>query len=126
MQVDAVTDFPSVAEGNAFLDSLRTNIQQRQKDFVANRFSMTFGPVDVFVWSLDAAGAAAFAKERNSVARPTPITLFFNEGAVVACREFGLKFTDLGGEDKTLPRQAKQVINEQIRTVEPHASVRPA
>lgn len=126
MDAHAVTDFKTEDEGRSFIESLEAGVRGRQKDFERGRFPMTFGPLIVEVWSLDALGAAAFAARRNSVARPTDITYFLSEGAVAACAELGLEFLDLGGSDKEIPREAKQILKAEFRTTEPHARITPS
>lgn len=121
MEAHKVTDFKKKEEADAFLDKLRAGIQKRQKDFESGRF-VTFGPAKVVVSSLDVKGAAAFAEARKSVARPTEVTLFLNEGAWIACQELGIELLDLDAIDKTVPDQAKEVVNESFRTLSPYAS----
>jgi hypothetical protein len=124
MQAHKVIDFRTTEEAMAFLEALRRGIERRQRDYRANRFPVTFGPVSVYVWSLNAMGAAAFAAQRQSVPRPTPMTYFLSEGASVACDELALGTLDLGGTDKTIPQQAKLELNAvEFRTVAPYASV---
>jgi hypothetical protein len=124
MQAHVVTDFNSTKDANDFLVALRAGIVAREKEYIQNRLACSYGPIEVHVWSLDKLGAAAFAEERMSFPRMTEIALFLDEGAYIACLELELKVIDLGGTDKTIPRQAKEIINEKFRTLRPYASIR--
>jgi len=118
MQAAKVAGFQSIAESETFLRSLREALLLNDTDYRANKLTISFSPIKVIVWSLDLKGAANFAQEKNSQPGHSPISLFFNEGACRACQEISLRFNDLGGIDKTIPGQAREVINENFRPTE--------
>lgn len=117
--------FAKNAEADVFIQKLRDGIAQRKRDYESNRVTpWAFGPADVEVHRLNAAGTMQFAQRHGSFPGSAQAYLFLSHGAVKACEELGLSIPSEKYPDQTIPQEATLVLKEEFRTQTPYAEIK--